>query len=207
MNNRKLKTILILFSITFLTFDSFSQKGYQLGYVHYGSNAKDNKLHDFLIYNGLQGGITYDIKLGEFIYLHTAGLLSITYNSYHDLLFDGTNSINYQFKNIDNSISIPLQLKFVLPQTSNFDAFVFTGPTIMGSVAKFGQLINVDQNQKSSFSYYDVPFGDRFTVFWGVGIGLRYRKAFIKGNYDWGILNPYKGIRSESFNIAIGRNL
>ena len=193
--------------MTFMICDLFSQKGYQLGYVHYYSTTKDNVLPDFLIYNGIQGGMTYDIKLRELIYLHTAGLLSITYNSYDGRFFDGTSVVNYQFKTIDNSISVPLQFKFLLPQTPNFNAFVFTGPTIIGSVAKFGQTININENQKSSFTYYNQPFENRFTIFWGVGIGFAYRNVYIKGNYDWGMLNPYKDIRSESFNIAIGKIL
>jgi|GEM_PF-2784201 len=207
MNNKKFKVFLILFGLTFLICDMFSQKGYQLGYVHYDSTPKDTELHDLLIYNGIQGGMTYDIKLRELNYLQTACLLSVSYNSSTDMLFDGTNSVNYRFNTIDNSISIPLQIKFIIPQTTNFNAFVFTGPTIMGCVARFGQTINIDTNQKGSFTYYDVPFKSRFTLFWGVGIGFAYRKVYIKGNYDLGILNPYKGIRSESFNIAIGKVL
>jgi len=203
----KNKIILIFLCMTFMICDLFSQKGYQLGYVHYYSTTKDNVLPDFLIYNGIQGGMTYDIKLRELIYLHTAGLLSITYNSYDGRFFDGTSVVNYQFKTIDNSISVPLQFKFLLPQTPNFNAFVFTGPTIIGSVAKFGQTININENQKSSFTYYNQPFENRFTIFWGVGIGFAYRNVYIKGNYDWGMLNPYKDIRSESFNIAIGKIL
>jgi hypothetical protein len=206
MNNKN-KIIVIFLFLTFTICDLFSQKGYQLGYVHYDSTPKDNVLPDFLIYNGIQGGMTYDIKLRELIYLHTAGLLSITYNSYENRFFDGTSVVNYQFKTIDNSISVPLQFKFVLPQTPNFNAFVFTGPTIMGSVAKFGQTINLNENRKSSFTYYNQPFENRVTLFWGVGIGFAYRNVYIKGNYDWGILNPYKDIRSESFNIAIGKIL
>jgi hypothetical protein len=207
MNNKRFKIILIFFGLTFLISDIFSQKGYQLGYVHYDSTPKDNELHDFLIYNGMQGGLTYDIKLKELIYLQTAGLLSISYNSYTERFFNGTNIENYKFNTIDNSISIPVQIKFILPQTTNFNAFVFTGPTLMGSVAKFGQTINTDTNQKSSFTYYDVPFKNRFTIFWGIGIGFEYKKVYIKGNYDLGILNPYEGIRSNSFNIAIGKIL
>jgi len=187
--------------------DLFAQKGYQFGYVHYDSTPKDNGPHYFFIYDGIQGGITYDIKLRELIYFHTAGLLSITYNSYNDSFYDGTNSVNYHINTIDNSISVPLQIKFLIPQTPNFRAFVFTGPTIMGSVAKFGQVNNIDNNQEGSFNYSEEPFENRFTIFWGVGIGFEYRNIYIKGNYDWGMLNPYKGFMSKSFNIAIGKNL
>jgi len=193
----------------FMICDLSSQTGYQLGFVQYNSDTKNHSSNNLFLTNGIEGGITYDIKLRNLIYLHTAGLLSITYNSYRVWYYIGTGNVGYNFRNnsIENAINIPLQFKFILPQKPNFDAFVFTGPTIKGCFARFGQLNNIDLNQTNPIVYVDEPFISRFTVYYGVGIGFKYKNIYIQGTYDWGIINPYKGFNSESFNIAIGKVL
>jgi len=200
MKITKFKSLLVFLCLTWIVSDLFAQKGYQLGFVHYNTDRKNSSSNNLFLTNGIQGGVTYDIKLRNLIYLHTAGLLSVTYNSYKV-------GYNYRYNSMEIAISFPLQIKFVLPQTPNFDAFVFTGPTIKGSFARFGQMINTDLNQANPFTYVDEPFISRFTVFYGVGIGFKYKSIYIQGNYDWGIINPYKGFNSESFNIAIGKVL
>lgn len=209
MKKTRFKSILVFLCMTLIVSDLFPQKGYQLGFVQYNSDTKNHSSNNLFLTNGIEGGITYDIKLRYLIYLHTAGLLSITYNSFNAWYYTGTGDIGYNFRynSIENAISIPLQIKFILPQTPNFDAFVFTGPTIKGCFARFGQMVNTDLNQANPLVYVDEPFISRFTVYYGVGIGFKYRSIYIQGTYDWGIINPYKGFNSESFNIAIGKVL
>ena len=207
--NKRIKIILFFFSVIFITCDLFSQKGYQLGFVQYNSNTNNHSSYNLFLTNGIEGGITYDIKLKYLIYLHTAGLLSVTYNSLNSLNYSGSGDIRYNFRtnSLVNDISIPLQLKFILPQTPNFDAFVFTGPTMKGCFARFEQSINTDLNETNYLVYVDEPFINRFTVYYGIGIGFKYRHIYIQGTYDWGIINPYKDFNSESFNITIGKVL
>lgn len=199
MQECKSKIIIISLGLTLVTFNLFSRKGYQLGYVDYNSSPKI----DVLSANGIQGGITYDIKLKDLIYLHTAALLSATYykNNFHF-----TNG-DFEIYDIINSINIPLQLTFILPQTSNFDVFIFTGPTVRGDFYNFGGSKNIDTNEEYYFSHFSSPFDSRLTLFYGAGIGFKYKNNYIKGNYDWGILGPTDNFKINGFSIAIGRIL
>jgi len=194
-----IKVILIHLALILITCNLFPQKGFQLGYVNYDSNPKSN----VLIANGIQGGLTYDIKLRHLIYLHTAALLSVTYYKYNYRFSDG----DYKLYDVNNFISIPLQFKFILPQTSGFDVFVYTGPTLRGRFYGFGRYENLATNEKYSYSYFSSPLKYGLTLFYGAGIGFKYKNGYIKGNYDWGILSPTDNIKMNSFSIAIGKIL
>jgi len=199
MKKFEFKIILISLGLTLITCDLFSQIGYQLGYVDYNSSPKIEVLNG----NGIQGGITYDIKLKKMIYLHTAALLSSTYVKYNFHFSNG----DFEIYDINNFINIPLQFTFILPQTKNFDVFVFTGPTLRGEFYSFEGLKNIDTNEKYSLSHFSSPFDSRLTLFYGAGIGFKYKNNYIKGNYDWGILGSTDNLKINSFSIAIGRIL
>lgn len=199
MKRYKFKIILVSLCLTFFTCNLFSQIGYQLGYVDYNSIPK----LDVLSADGIQGGVTYDIKLKDLIYLHSAALLSVTYVKYDFRI----GSDDFEINNISNFISIPLRFTFILPQTQNFDVFVFTGPTVRGKFYNFEGLKNIDNNEKHSFSNFYSPFNYGLELFYGAGIGFKYKSSYIKGNYDWGILGPTDNFKINSFSIAIGRIL
>lgn len=195
MKISNLKIIFLFIGLTFAFCKISSQKGYQIGYVHFDSKSQHTVLRSYLSSNGIQGGITYDIKLKELIYLHTAGLYSMNYKG----------SEIMQYYSIDNSISIPIQFTFIIPRTPDFETFVFTGPTLRGSPFEFGRWKTSNSNETPYFFDIDAPFKTRITIFWGIGIGFKRKDIYIKGNYDWGLLNPYKGVRSDSFSIALGK--
>lgn len=54
----------------------------------------------------------------------------------------------------------------------------------------------------------------RFNVTWGVGAGFQYRRYFLRGGYDFGLLNPYRNAdfvsgrhtrgRLDQWNIKVG---
>jgi hypothetical protein len=113
------------------------------------------------------------------------------------------NSEIMQVYSIDNSVSIPIQFTFVIPQTTDFKTLVFTGPTIRGSLFEFGRWETSHSNETPYFFDIDKPFKNRITIFWGIGIGFKCKDFYIKGNYDLGILNPYKGVIANCFSIAL----
>jgi len=42
-------------------------------------------------------------------------------------------------------------------------------------------------------------------ITWGVGAGFQYRRYFLRGGYDFGLLNPYKYTDFESGTHTHGR--
>ena len=41
----------------------------------------------------------------------------------------------------------------------------------------------------------------RINVTWGLGVGFQYDRYFLRGGYDWGLINPYK---ATQFNVVVG---
>mgnify|MGYP003456251769 FL=1 len=41
----------------------------------------------------------------------------------------------------------------------------------------------------------------RLNVTWGVGAGLQYKRYFLRGGYDFGLINPYKSDMFDGFDI------
>ena len=54
----------------------------------------------------------------------------------------------------------------------------------------------VSNNEKiSCFDYTDSKMEQdyqRMNVTWGVGAGFQYERYFLRGGYDFGLMNPYK---------------
>lgn len=45
----------------------------------------------------------------------------------------------------------------------------------------------------------------RFNVTWGVGAGFQYKRYFLRGGYDFGLINPYKNADFTNGNHTRGR--
>jgi hypothetical protein len=41
----------------------------------------------------------------------------------------------------------------------------------------------------------------RINVTWGIGAGLQYERYFLRGGYDFGLINPYKADQFEGKDI------
>ena len=44
----------------------------------------------------------------------------------------------------------------------------------------------------------------RLNITWGLGAGFQYKQYFLRGGYDFGIINPYTRGRLDQWNIKIG---
>ena len=101
---------------------------------------------------------------------------------------------------------------------------LYTGPTLQCGV-DFDLHIDKkdfsdDVTRQSSYDYYqssDDPdkLFKRINVTWGVGAGFQYKRYFLRGGYDFGLMNPYKNSdfngedkhtrgRLDQWNIRLG---
>ncbi len=80
---------------------------------------------------------------------------------------------------------------------------LYTGPSIQCAVEMSKRVFvknegtgEVSNNEKiSCFDYTDSKMEQdyqRMNVTWGVGAGFQYERYFLRGGYDFGLMNPYK---------------
>lgn len=178
------------------------------------ANHKDT-LNNVIKMNGFKVGLVYD---GSYI----AG-------------FGSSMGINYTFGvynggwKTDNAYGMPYprsrqmityhQLEVFVDWQYKFEIaketylMLYTGPTIQCGV---GLEMRVDKQADEGLPYeairYDGYSSDvhdqqfkRLNITWGVGAGFQYRRYFLRGGYDFGLLNPYKYTDFENGTHTHGR--
>lgn len=76
---------------------------------------------------------------------------------------------------------------------------LYTGPTIQcGLTLDVRSDRQVDYDSPIDYSYYSRYKSDepnesltRLNVTWGLGAGFQYKRYFLRGGYDFGLINPY----------------
>lgn len=102
-------------------------------------------------------------------------------------------------------VCVDWQYKFEIAKDTYI--ILYSGPTIQCHLAMYDTefrqtAANNDPTQKriSSFDYSDEEMNkdyNRLNVTWGIGAGFQYSRYFIRGGYDFGLMNPY---RMDNFN-------
>ena len=68
---------------------------------------------------------------------------------------------------------------------------------------------NVEAHDENVPGGYDTQRADnalkRLNVTWGVGAGFQYKRYFLRGGYDFGLINPYKNADFSTGNHTRGR--
>jgi hypothetical protein len=181
-----------------------AQLGWQIGYINSISKFDNKKIQDVSYEynpatgldwkytyktsnvktheNGIQGGVTYDMKFNKKLsFLHVGLLPAITYSTSKFEFTDNTGNISSiaTINTFRNTFEIPVELVGVIPQSKDVNVIVFIGPTFsIGAI-----MLENTENIGWSTGWY----GQRFNLELGGGIGIQYKKATIKGAYDWGV--------------------
>lgn len=94
------------------------------------------------------------------------------------------------------------QYKFEIAKSTYI--ILYSGPTLMCNLSMTGtQSTRSSKDAKAensgkkyeSFDYNDLnDYNDfrRLNVLWGVGAGFQYDRYYLRGGYDFGLINPYK---------------
>lgn len=186
-------------------------------------DAADTKLSDVFKLDGPTFGFVYETSLWKGLGFQ----VGLSYR-YGVLLGKWTSPV--QFENVkwrevnaQHRLEIPIdwQYKFLIAKDTYLS--VYTGPTVQCNIVsntKFyfrnntqipTELIRevLKLNDVSSKEYFttlsydndDIVDYHRWNITWGVGIGLQYKQYFLRGGYDFGILNPY---HDKFYNNAFG---
>ncbi len=169
------------------------------------------------VMNGFKAGFVYDgIIIGGFgasigiNYTFAAGRSG--WNDY-GFLPNGAPmllpQIEYSTKYVYNQgeIFTDWQYKFEIARQTFL--ILYTGPTIQYGVYKADDLFRYKADGKEaemekvnpSYQNQQEQYLRQLNVTWGVGAGFQYRQFFLRGGYDFGIINPY---RKNTFSALDG---
>ena len=156
--------------------------------------------------NGFKVGVVYDATLvAGFGY--TIGLNYTFGAKKTDWKSVGSNTYPRSYRStMYHQLEIPVdwQYKFEIAKKTWF--MLYTGPTLQCGLAfkesTYNQITSsgdITIDAKDRYNMKSVFALNRLNVTWGVGAGLQYERYFIRGGYDFGLINPYK---SDVFNIS-----
>ena len=182
------------------------------------SNAKDS-LTQHIKMNGFKVGVVYDgsflkgfgssIGINYTFAMHNGGWQAENmYNDYPK----SRNLITYHAI----ELFVDWQYKFEIAKETY--VMLYSGPTIqcgllfdMRKDRKLedlytGEITTVIGNRNSAFTTQENDEAlKRLNITWGVGAGFQYKRYFVRGSYDFGLINPYKNIDFENGNHTRGR--
>lgn len=203
---------IILFSLL-LTTALFAQEemgglGIHIGYaaptLRINTPTSGQKLETIPM-NGMKVGISYDATIVKG-FGTTLGL-NYTFGTYQSkwVTSDNLYSTNrYSYRDTYQGLELFCDWQYKFEIAGNTYLMLYTGPTIQFHLSlKEQEYIRTSDDThiaKGSEVYYGYTYRDnesfedykRLNVTWGVGAGFQYKQFFIRGGYDFGLLNPYK---------------
>ena len=112
-----------------------------------------------------------------------------------------------------HQLEIPVDWQYKFEIAKHAWLMLYTGPTLQCGLAlnsknyiTYDGKTNSLQPANPTDNYYSADdMGSfalkRMNVTWGLGAGFQYEKYFIRGGYDFGLINPYKSISFGNTDI------
>lgn len=207
-----MKRISMLICVIALAVTNIQAKDYvgvQLGYASSitrlnAPSLTNKEVLNPTVYNGLKLGVVYDATLWKGFGFSMG--LNYTFGA---TATDWTKKVNSQISEYPkvqsrgqyHQLEIPVDWQYKFEIAKNTWVVVYTGPTLQCGLAMNSKwYVRNDANSKSVFkeeNIYSEEDMDRFAlnrlnVTWGLGAGFQYEKYFLRGGYDFGLINPYK---------------
>lgn len=212
-----MKRILIIcvIAMTMTSLHAQEYLGVQIGYANPITrlNVANNKNTLFpTSYHGMKIGFVYDATLWKGLGVSMG--LNYTFGA---KVTDWTQKVSTQqglypqvrSRGQYHQLEIPVDWQYKFEIAQNTWIILYTGPTLQCGLAlndkwyirlnKDSESISEEDNLYSEQDMADYAL-KRLNVTWGIGAGFQYEKYFLRGGYDFGIINPYK---AQSFNNGI----
>ena len=167
-------------------------------------NMPKDSLVNKTIMNGMKVGLVYDAAIvkgfGATVginYTFAAGYTNWTTPNVMQQLTKVRTKTTYN----QVELFVDWQYKFEIAKETYI--ILYTGPSMQCAVEMSKRVFvknegtgEVSNNGKvSCFDYTDAEMAhdyQRMNVTWGVGAGFQYERYFLRGGYDFGLMNPYK---------------
>ena len=209
---KRLSTTLLvaLFAITAFAQDLPQGFGFQVGFTQPilrlnspNTRYAQDSLVNTTTLNGLKVGLVYDATFikgfGSSIglnYTFAQGQTEWLKTGLYDYPRSRTRTTYQQME-----LFVDWQYKFEIAGGTYI--ILYTGPSIQCGLSLKERVFEesdlgtsaVQTKEYSLFDYNDSELSrdlNRFNVTWGVGVGFQYQQFFLRGGYDFGLINPYK---------------
>ena len=202
--------LMVAVSATMVAQDAACSVGLQLGFSQniYRVNSPTNdvaqqKTLNGTNLNGFKVGAVFEGNIvagfGALISLnYTYGGGTTKWQKISDVSIYPQTRSRYDLHNLE--LACDWQYKFKLAQKFYF--LLYSGPAIQCNLSLHETefLKDFDQTTRSQTKVQHIGEYDdtemfksyrRLNVTWGVGIGVQYERYFIRGGYDFGLVNPY----------------
>lgn len=207
--------VICVIAMTMTSLHAQEYLGVQIGYANPITrlNVADNKNTLFpTSYHGMKIGFVYDATLWKGLGVSMG--LNYTFGAN---VTDWTQKVSTQqglypqvrSRGQYHQLEIPVDWQYKFEIAQNTWIILYTGPTLQCGLAlndkwyirlnKDSESISEEENLYSEQDMADYAL-KRLNVTWGIGAGFQYEKYFLRGGYDFGIINPYK---AQSFNNGI----
>ena len=181
------------------------------------TSIPEDSLANTIKLNGFKVGVVYDASyiagFGSTIGVnYTFGALNTKWAKMKDAkMFSFSERQQYLYHELE--LFVDWQYKFEIAKETYL--MLYTGPSMQVGMTlknKYEQRNDVtDQLTEDSrtFNAYTSDQPDevlsRLNITWGVGAGFQYKRYFLRGGYDFGLINPYKNKQFENERYTRGR--
>ena len=159
-------------------------------------------------YNGFKVGLVYDATIvkgfGFSMGLnYTFAANSTDWKSKYETVYPQVSSRGYY-----HQIELPVDWQYKFEIAKRTWLMLYTGPTLQCGLVFKDKWYERSDDKSNTFTHEKNLYSEedmedyalkRLNVTWGVGVGFQYERYFLRGGYDFGIINPYK---AQSFNIS-----
>lgn len=150
------------------------------------------------VLNGFKVGVVYDATIVKG-FGYTLGL-NYTFGA-NTSEWKKVGILDYprtQKQELYHQLEIPVDWQYKFEIANKTYLMLYTGPTLqVGLSYKQNTRTQMTSSGETASVDKDVYTMDgvalkRLNVTWGVGAGLQYERYFLRGGYDFGLINPYK---------------
>ena len=203
---KKLLVLCLLLSsiITFIHAEGKQYIGLQVGFTQPITRLNlpvvdQEKTLTPTIFNGVKVGVLYDATLVEG-FGYTLGL-NYTFGTIQNK-WQATGKLEYprsQKQEFYHQLEIPVDWQYKFEIADNTYLILYTGPTLQVGLSykqsthsqtlPNGEITSVEQDRYTMDGAFALK---RMNVTWGIGAGFQFDRYFLRGGYDFGLINPYK---------------
>ena len=177
--------------------------GVQLGFAQPIArlNTPTNKTSLFSTsYNGFKVGLVYDATIIKGFGVSMG--LNYTFGN-HTSAWKQIGTLPYPQERTTgqyHQLEIPIDWQYKFEIAKRTWIILYTGPTLQCGLDLTSKLYKTNNGKEITLekdnSFYSEDMKDkelkRINVTWGLGAGFQYDRYFLRGGYDFGLINPYK---------------
>ena len=151
-------------------------------------------------YNGFKVGLVYDATIIKGFGVSMG--LNYTFGN-HTSAWKQVGTLPYPQERTTgqyHQLEIPIDWQYKFEIAKRTWIILYTGPTLQCGLDLTSKLYKTNNGKEiileKDNSFYSEDMKDkelkRINVTWGLGAGFQYDRYFLRGGYDFGLINPYK---------------